>query len=133
MSGARVGRNDGRSGTTAAAATSYVLVQDVPATWAGYRPIVDSLAVPPDGLVLHAAGPTDEGFRIVEVWASEADWRRFAGRLGTAIGSVDPDVEIRPVVRSLLARHVVLGPIARASPDPGVTDSPEHAETDPGP
>lgn len=100
-----------------ASATSYVLVHDVPASWDGYRPIVDSLAVAPDGLVLHAAGPTDEGFRIIEVWASEADWRRFSDRLGTAMGSVDPDVELRPVVRSLLARHVVVGPAARASPD----------------
>ena len=31
----------------------------------------------PEGLILHAAGRTDEGVRIIEVWESEEAWHRF--------------------------------------------------------
>jgi hypothetical protein len=33
---------------------------------------------PPDGLVVHVAGPTPGGWRIVDVWRDEATFRRFA-------------------------------------------------------
>lgn len=33
---------------------------------------------PPDGLVMHVAGPTAGGWRIVDVWRDEAAFRRFA-------------------------------------------------------
>jgi hypothetical protein len=59
--------------------------------------------------LLHAAGPTDEGFRIVEVWASEAHWRRFALERSLPGASIDPFVGARPVIRDLHATHVVLG------------------------
>jgi hypothetical protein len=80
---------------------SYVLVEDVAASWERY----EELAAPlregqPAGLILHAAGRTDEGFRIVEIWESEADWRRFADFL---------DDDSPHVVRGLHAEHVVHG------------------------
>ena len=57
---------------------SYVVVEDVAASWERYRRVADALAgPPPSGLIVHAAGPTDEGFRIVGVWESEQAWRRF--------------------------------------------------------
>lgn len=87
---------------------SYVLVEDVPASWDQYRSIARSLGQP-RGLLLHAAGPTDEGFRIVEVWASEADWQRHALQRSLPEASIDPLVGARPVVRDLHAEHVVLG------------------------
>jgi hypothetical protein len=95
--------SDGSTGT-------YVLVRDVPASWEGYRAIEASLDPVPPGLLLHLAGPTDEGFRIVEVWASEADSARFADVLRTALGLVDPVMEPLPLVRELRPRHVVCGP-----------------------
>lgn len=32
----------------------------------------------PDGLLVHAAGPTSSGWRIVDVWRDEASFRRFS-------------------------------------------------------
>lgn len=61
---------------------TYVIVHDVPATWEQYeqslRPLVEAT---PDGLILHAAGKTDEGYRTVDVWESEAAWERFRREL----------------------------------------------------
>lgn len=89
---------------------SYALVEDVAASWERYAGIAsgldDSL---PDGLILHAAGRTDEGFRIIEVWESEDAWRRFA--------ELSDRLDRRPVdaprhVRELRSARVVLGEIA---------------------
>lgn len=32
---------------------------------------------PPAGLVLHVAGPVPGGYRYLDLWESEAAWRRF--------------------------------------------------------
>ena len=88
---------------------SYALVEDVAATWERYAVIARSLQPVPDGLVLHVAGPTDEGFRIIEVWESEAAWQAFeVGRRGS-IDALDPAVPSRPVRRHVHAAHVVMG------------------------
>ena len=85
---------------------SYVVVEDVAASWEQYRPFADALAGPaPAGLIVHAAGPTDEGFRIVGVWESEDAWRRFAERVGWPGGSPAP----LEVFRDLRPTHVVYG------------------------
>jgi hypothetical protein len=84
---------------------SYVVVEDVAASWEHYRRVADALAgPPPSGLIVHAAGPTDEGFRIVGVWESEQAWRSFSERLADA-GAPAP----LQVLRSLQPQHVVLG------------------------
>lgn len=57
---------------------AYVTVEDVAATWEQYERSLAALVDPaPAGLILHAAGKTDEGYRIVDVWESEAAWQRF--------------------------------------------------------
>lgn len=81
---------------------SYALVEDVAASWESYeRFAADIERSLPEGLILHAAGRTDEGFRIIEVWESEDAWRRFA------------DGRDRPnaprFVRELQPTHLVLG------------------------
>jgi hypothetical protein len=111
---------------------SYVLVEDVPASWDQYRSIARSLGRPP-GLLLHAAGPTDEGFRIVEVWASEEDWQRHALLRSLPEAAIDPLVGAPPVIRDLHAEHVVLGdalnPRTRAvTPARGTSSSPTEDE-----
>lgn len=88
---------------------SYALVEDVPASWEQYGAIARSVGQVPAGLLLHVAGPTDEGFRIIEVWETEADWLRFSMDHETALGSVDPVVTARTVVRDLRAVHLVIG------------------------
>jgi hypothetical protein len=94
---------------------SYALVQDVPASWEQYHGIARSLERLPPGLLLHVAGPTDEGFRIIEVWESELAWRQFAPDLASALGSVDADVGPRTVVRDLRAAHLVIGEALRGA------------------
>lgn len=109
---------------------SYVLVEDVPATWDRYAVIAQSMAAPVAGLLLHLAGPTDEGFRIVEVWENETAWLRHAVVRELALDAVDPDVGPRPTVRDLRAVHVVVGEVwaeltrrDRTALGPGETDS----------
>jgi len=56
--------------------TNYAVVQGVPASWNVYLPGAQHRQEQmPGGLLLHAAGPTDEGFRVIDVWESQADWR----------------------------------------------------------
>jgi hypothetical protein len=88
---------------------SYALVEDVPASWEQYGAMARSLGQAPPGLLLHVAGPTDEGFRIIEVWESEADWLRYSASHEAALRSVDPVVTVRAVVRDLRVVHVVVG------------------------
>jgi hypothetical protein len=115
---------------------SYALVQDIPASWEQYRGISRSLERVPRGLLLHVAGPTDEGFRIIEVWESEAAWRQFAPDFEAALGSIDPDVAPRAIVRDLRGVHLVVGEALRgAAPadwiavGPGVDDATEPLDT----
>lgn len=85
---------------------SYVVVEDVAASWEQYQRFADALAGPaPAGLIVHAAGPTEEGFRIVAVWVSEEAWRRFADRVEPADGSPAPP----EFFRALHPAHVVYG------------------------
>ena len=85
---------------------SYVVVEDVAASWEQYDRFAAALAgSTPAGLILHAAGPTDEGFRIVEVWETEEAWRGFAGRTTSSDGASDPP----QVFRALRPAHVIYG------------------------
>ena len=91
---------------------SYVVVEDVPASWEHYREYAAALSgSTPVGLILHAAGPTDEGFRIIGVWESEAAWHRFAAQLPA-------EAERRQVRRTLQPEHVVYG-LKGATVNPG--------------
>jgi len=57
---------------------SYAFVQDIPATWDMYLGIAEALGEAlPEGLVLHVAGPTEEGFRMIGIWDSKETWDRF--------------------------------------------------------
>jgi hypothetical protein len=87
---------------------SYVVVEDVAASWEHYQRFAEALSGPtPAGLIVHAAGPTEEGFRIVGVWESEEAWQRFLDeRLGDEVGI---DVEVAPVFRPLRPAHIVIG------------------------
>jgi hypothetical protein len=84
--------------------TAFAVVLDVAATWHGYRRLRPKAAdrdVP--GLIVHAAGPTSEGFRTIDVWTSRAAWQRNRH-------DVEPMVEgllIPPVVRELHVDHLV--------------------------
>jgi len=90
---------------------SYAFVQDIAASWHDYEQVAAALVHPaPDGLILHAAGPTDEGFRIIEIWDDEHAWQRFqAERLAPAIAALGGPSRPEATFRELHAAHVVVG------------------------
>jgi hypothetical protein len=96
---------------------SYALVQDIAASWQDYQRLDAATVKPvPPGLILHAAGPTDEGFRIIEIWQSQAAWESFnAERLGPAVSELAGLSRLRPRFRDLQAHHLVLGDAIGAS------------------
>lgn len=53
---------------------TYVRVTDLPATWADYEPPRGLFGAVAHGLLVFVAGPTQEGIRTVELWASRDDW-----------------------------------------------------------
>jgi hypothetical protein len=86
----------------------YAFVHDVPASWEQYAPFAEALAETPPGLILHVAGPTDEGFRIIDVWESEEAWRRFeAERLLPPQDAAVPAAASR--FRALRPAHLIYG------------------------
>jgi hypothetical protein len=89
----------------------YAFVQDTAASWEHYQlvaePLIESA---PEGLVLHVAGPTDEGFRIIAVWESREAWQRFqADVLQPAVAALGGPSRAEPIFRDLSAAHVVVG------------------------
>ena len=81
--------------------TAFAVVRDVAATWERYQPAEGPVA---SGLILHVAGPTDDGFRTIDVWESEEAWRAA----GTD-AVITADLVVTPVVRELQVRDLVLG------------------------
>ena len=92
---------------------SYAFVQDIAATWQQYERFAFAIAVRPEGLVLHAAGPTDEGFRIIGVWESESAWERFRAEL--QLEHAPPGPPTPTTFRALQLKHVVYGRFAETS------------------
>ena len=92
----------------------YALVQDVSASWPQYEQLAAALLDPtPEGLILHLAGPTDEGIRVIDIWVSEQDWQRYqAERLAPAIAALGGPARPAATVRDLHARHALGSGIA---------------------
>ena len=61
---------------------TYAFVQDVDGgNWDMYQRIIEEAGDQrPEGLVVHVAGPTDRGVRIINVWESEAACQRFLAK-----------------------------------------------------
>jgi hypothetical protein len=87
----------------------YAFVQDVAATWEQYERMADPThGSVPDGLIIHVAGRTDEGYRVIEVWEDQAAWERFQGeRTGPA--EIDTPGSPQPTFRDLRPEHIVVG------------------------
>ena len=88
----------------------YAYVCDVAASWEQYRRLAGALFDPPtSGLILHIAGPTDEGVRIIGVFASAESWEQHrAERLAPAIARLGGPGSREPTFRDLHPEHVVL-------------------------
>jgi len=79
----------------------YAIVQDVPASWAHYTATAAGIGDPlPDGLILHVAGPTDEGFRTIEIWETREAWECFRADRPSVLPSL---IVARPTLRALEA------------------------------
>lgn len=89
---------------------AYAYVQDVASSWEQYRGVAAALVDPhPDGLILHVAGPTDEGVRVIDVWESEEAWQRFrTERLDPAIAALGGPPRPEPTFRDLHPEQVLL-------------------------
>lgn len=87
---------------------SYAFVEDVAASWEQYEQLAAALSGPaPRGLIVHAAGPTEEGFRIIGLWESEEACRRFLAEWLDA--AAEAAAEVPPVFRALRPQHIVFG------------------------
>jgi hypothetical protein len=97
---------------------TYAFVQDVAASWEQYERLTAHLVEPPPaGLILHVAGQTDEGFRIIDVWESERAWRRFQTQnITPAIAALGGPARLQPTFRDLHPAHVVVGRIDPHTP-----------------
>jgi hypothetical protein len=90
---------------------AYAFVQDVAASWEQYQRVAAAMIDPaPRGLILHVAGPTDEGFRTIDVWESAEAWEEFrAERLEPAIAALGGPFRPQSRFRDLRPAHVVAG------------------------
>jgi hypothetical protein len=104
-------------------ARPYAAVADIAASWQTYlRLAADFGDDLPEGLILHAAGPTDAGTRIIDVWASEAAYREWQELFHAVVARhVDPRVA-PPFVRDLELAHLVHSAVEPA----GATLTPAH-------
>jgi hypothetical protein len=89
---------------------SYAFVQDIAASWHDYQQVAASLVEPaPTGLIIQAAGPTDEGVRIIAIWDDEPAWQRFrTERLEPAIACLGGPARPQPTLRDLHTAHLVV-------------------------
>jgi hypothetical protein len=92
---------------------AYAFVQDIASSWEQYERVAARLTdPPPPGLLLHLAGPTEEGFRVIDIWDSEEAFDRFRSeRLGPAIAALGGPARPEPTSRELHAKHLVIGAI----------------------
>jgi hypothetical protein len=88
---------------------AYAVVRDVAASWEQYACLAAAMSDPaPAGLILHVAGPTDEGFRTIDLWESEQAWQTFrSSRLEPAAVTVAS--RPRSTLRDLRPANVVVG------------------------
>jgi hypothetical protein len=57
---------------------AYAVIMEFDADWATHLEIDEAVGdAPIEGLMVHAAGPSDAGTRTVDIWASREDSERF--------------------------------------------------------
>jgi hypothetical protein len=88
----------------------YAFVQDIAASWHQYEQVAGQLIVTDAlGLIVHVAGATDDGIRIVEIWESESTWARFRDETQAAtIAQLTALSRVEPSLRAVHGTHVVL-------------------------
>ena len=60
----------------------------------------------PDGLLVHLAGPTDDGWVVSEQWASKGHQEAFmASRLGEALATIGVPPPVQVIESELVSAH----------------------------
>jgi hypothetical protein len=86
----------------------YAIVRDTPSSWEDYRRLAAELGDElPAGLVLHVAGRTGEGVRVIEVWRSRSALELFERDRLRPAEQRSPAPLRDPVVRALVIEHVL--------------------------
>ena len=89
---------------------AYAVVRDVTASWAQYECLAAAMSEPAAGLILHVAGPTDEGFRTIDLWESEQAWQTFrSSRLERATTTLSRSLRPQATSRYLHPANIVVG------------------------
>jgi hypothetical protein len=95
---------------------TYVIVYDVSATWEQYERSLKPLVEPtPDGLIFHAAGKTDEGYRTIDVWESEAACQQFRKERLAAVPDGGGFSTVQSRFRDFNPEHVIMARRAETS------------------
>ena len=85
----------------------FAIVHDIAATWDDYPAIRRAFAdASVEGLILHAAGPTDDGFRTIDVFNSQSGWHRQRDRLGHILA----ELHVPTAVREFRIDHLMTTP-----------------------
>ena len=89
---------------------AYAVVRDVAASWEQYASLAAAMGEPaPAGLILHVAGPTDEGFRTIDLWESERAWQTFRSSRLESVRASDASLRPRSTFRDLRPANIVVG------------------------
>ncbi len=91
----------------------YAIVEDIAASWERYAAVAAAIADPTvPGLILYAAGATDEGVRVIAVCEDAEAWESFRReRLAPAVALLQEAPVPPPAVRELEAAHLVVAPV----------------------
>lgn len=64
----------------------------------------------PDGLIIHSAGESDQGFYVYDIWESKEHCQRFLeGQLGPAVQALGADAEGAPTPQFFEIDQLVWG------------------------
>ena len=97
-------------------APALVVVRDIGVSWEYYLEAAPGRPLPPH-LLLHLAGTTPEGVRIVELWDSRPAWESFAGATQDSLAALERAVPERAsATRTLDVSHTL-----EVTTDAGVT------------
>jgi hypothetical protein len=87
---------------------AYAVVRDVAASWEDYDQVTAPSFRPwPTGLLFHVAGPTDEGYRMIDIWASETARDAFETMLDPEGDAPSAQHRPPPTQRTLQAEVVL--------------------------
>lgn len=91
---------------------AYAVVHDIACSWCEYEGVWRELLEPLlPGLLVHVAGPTDEGVRLIHIWAHD---HPSAGDQADRLTTVIANIKVRTASRDFRPVHLLIN--EQASP-----------------